>query len=112
MERLTQKDDQGNWGLKGVKWSDLREGQIITTEIEEKLYGALWKLMDYEEAEANPEKVHELIERDTAKAPIKAGNTDIRYTDMYRCPNCGHNFIGTGIADFCYSCGQRLEWEE
>ena len=52
-------------------------------------------------------------ERDTAKKPIKTTEeTEIRYTDSYRCPNCGGGFTGTGIADFCYHCGQRLDWSE
>ncbi|EHF00007.1 DUF551 domain-containing protein [Enterocloster citroniae] len=46
--RLTQKDDQGNWSLRGVKWEQLHVGQTITQEVSEKLYGALWKLMEYE----------------------------------------------------------------
>ena len=54
----------------------------------------------------------EILERDAAKAPIKDTNSGVRYTDDYICPNCGKHFIGTGIAEFCYHCGQRLKWEE
>lgn len=51
-------------------------------------------------------QMQQLAERDTAKRPIKASDeTGIRYTDSYRCPNCGKSFTGTGIADFCYHCG-------
>lgn len=58
------------------------------------------------------EQMHELKERDTAKKPIKTNDdTGIRYTDSYRCPNCGGSFAGTGISEFCYHCGQRLKWE-
>lgn len=57
-------------------------------------------------------EMHELKERDTAKKPIKTNDdTGIRYTDSYRCPNCGGSFAGTGISEFCYHCGQRLKWE-
>ncbi len=49
MQRLTQKDDQGNWSLKGVTWESLYEGQVVTKELRERLYGALWKLMEYED---------------------------------------------------------------
>ena len=45
MNRLTEKDDQGNWRLKGIRWEQLHEGQVITGELRKKLYGALWKLM-------------------------------------------------------------------
>lgn len=54
----------------------------------------------------------ELEERDTAKRPVKKDNSGIRYTDAYRCPNCGKGFTGTGIANFCYHCGQRLDWRQ
>lgn len=54
----------------------------------------------------------ELKERDTAKPPIKDTDSGVRYTDDYICPNCGKHFTGTGIAEFCYHCGQRLKWED
>lgn len=57
-------------------------------------------------------KYKELKERDTAKAPIKDTDSGVRYTDDYICPNCGKHFTGTGIAGFCYHCGQRLKWED
>ena len=59
-----------------------------------------------------PQEIMELKERDTARAPIKDTDSGVRYTDDYICPNCGRHFTGTGIAAFCYRCGQRLKWEE
>lgn len=38
------------------------------------------------------------------------GNYRIRYTDSYVCPRCGGNFRKTGLADFCYHCGQAIKW--
>lgn len=53
------------------------------------------------------------IEKQIQKKPKKTNDeTGIRYTDSYRCPNCGRSFSGTGIASFCYHCGQALRWEE
>lgn len=60
MKRLTEKDDQGNWGLKGIRWEQLYEGQVITGEMREKLYGALWKLMEYEDTGMTPEEIEKL----------------------------------------------------
>lgn len=57
MGRLTQRDDQGNWCLKGVKWEQLRAGSVITKDVAEKLYAALCKLKDYENTDLNPEEV-------------------------------------------------------
>ena len=60
MNRLIEKDIQGNWGLKGIRWEQLYEGQVITGELWKKLYGALWKLMEYEDTGMDPEEVEEL----------------------------------------------------
>lgn len=69
MHRLTEKDDQGNWALKGVKWESLHAGQTITREMWEKIYSALWKLMDYEDSGLSPEEVQDMAEQlhDTEK---------------------------------------------
>ena len=69
-------------------------------------------LREYEDTGLTPEQIMELKERDTARAPIKDTDSGVRYTDDYICPNCGRHFTGTGIAAFCYRCGQRLKWEE
>ena len=60
MKRLTQKDEQGNWCLKGVSWEQLHEGQVITKPLRERLYGALWKLMEYEDIGLAPEEIKAL----------------------------------------------------
>lgn len=62
MKRLTQKDEQGNWSLRGVLWESLHEGQAITKELRERLYGALWKLMEYEDTGLTPNEVEQLKE--------------------------------------------------
>lgn len=57
MGRLIEKDEQGNWALKGVPWKSLHEGQVITKDVQERLYGALWKLMEYEDIGLSPQDV-------------------------------------------------------
>lgn len=57
-------------------------------------------------------ELRELKERDTAIVPVKDSESGVRYTDVYVCTHCGKHFTGTGIAQFCYHCGQRLKWEE
>ena len=63
MNRLTQKDEQGNWSLRGVPWEHLYEGKIITKELWKRLYGALWKLMEYEDTGLTPEEIERLKEQ-------------------------------------------------
>ena len=56
MGKLIDKEEQGNWALKGVSWQQLRAGQTITQNTAERLYGALAKLKDYEESGLTPEQ--------------------------------------------------------
>lgn len=70
MRRLTEKDDLGNWCLKGVRWEQLRAGQAITKEISERLYGVLCKLKDYEATGYIPddlERLNDFTQSEAAK---------------------------------------------
>lgn len=58
------------------------------------------------------EECREAMERQRAKKPQKVNESRIRYTDGYICPLCGGGFSGTGIADYCYHCGQAIDWSE
>ena len=60
MYRLIEKDAQGNWCLRDVPWSALKPGAEVSRKIYEKLYVALWKLMDYEDTGLSPERIHKM----------------------------------------------------
>ena len=64
-----------------------------------------------EQKEAFQMAIH-ILEKQIAKKPKKTESEGFRYTDTYRCPLCGGNFSGTGIAEYCYHCGQKLDWSE
>lgn len=51
------------------------------------------------------------LEKQILKKPIKA-KEHIRYLTCYICPNCQGTFSGTGIASYCYHCGQALDWSD
>ena len=57
---LTEKRNNGSWKLKGVDWKQIAPGAVITKKTWEKLYGALWKLKDYEKTGLSPDQVSEL----------------------------------------------------
>ena len=111
MVRLTEKSKTGLWHLRGVSWEQLREGHRITKTVNEKIYGALCKLKDYEDSGMNPDQAAEAAEKDTPMEPIRTEEL-FCYTETYKCPRCSKEFQGTGIARYCYHCGQRLKWEE
>ena len=69
--RLTQKNEQGNWWVKGLLWKDLNIGTAITKKTQEKLYGCLYKLMKYEETGLSPDEVERLNTFDGSQA-VKA----------------------------------------
>lgn len=66
--------------------------------------------LDEETLNANKSVLQELIDRATPVKPIKDAESKIRYMQTYTCPNCGGGFSGT-ISNFCYHCGQALDWE-
>lgn len=87
-------------------------GQLDAAKMAHDTRKRLEELKPYEDTGLTPEQIMELKERDAAKAPTKDTDSGVRYTDDYICPNCGKHFIGTGIAEFCYHCGQRIRWED
>lgn len=60
MNRLVEKRDSGSWGLKGVDWKQIAPGAKITDEVWRKLYGALYKLKDYEDTGLMPDEIDKL----------------------------------------------------
>lgn len=113
MGRLTEKDDQGNWCIRGLPWKNLYPGIVITENTYERIYAVAKKLLDYEDTGLTRE-VAELRERDTAKEPeeIRDAFGDGRLI----CPNCRNSVINyfnrSRPPRFCMICGQRLQWEE
>ena len=69
------------------------------------------QLADYQ-AIGTVEEFRSAVERQKPKKPVYVNDSGIRYTDMYRCPHCEKGFTGTGIAHFCYHCGQALDFGE
>lgn len=108
MERLTYEIIDGGMvtDKENIKEFEIEDGFAVYAG------NAVFRLAEYEDTGLTPPEIMELKERDTAKEPTKVSDSGVRYTDDYICPNCGKHFIGTGIAEFCYHCGQRLKWEE
>ena len=73
------------------------------------IVNALEEVQKYR-AIGTPDECRAAVEKQRAKKPKKTESEGYRYTDTYRCPNCGGNFSGTGIANYCYHCGQKLDW--
>lgn len=61
-KNLTEWDDSGNWAVKGMPWKSMYEGEVITANMRQILYGCLRKLMEYEKTGLNPEEVEKLKE--------------------------------------------------
>ena len=76
MIKLTEKDDQGNWRLKGVRWEQLRAGQVLTKDVAERLYGALFKLMAYENTGASPDGIADLVANYAKAMTLLAGQIE------------------------------------
>ena len=58
--QMLNSDRQGDLLVKGVLWESVCEGQVITKNVQERIYGALCKLKDYEDTGYSPENVEHL----------------------------------------------------
>ena len=96
MERLTY------YLMNGIKegyWSPNKKQELVD------------RLGQYEDTGLTPNKIMELKERDTAKAPV---DTDEDY-GFFTCPSCGEAIYASDDFEshkFCLNCGQRVKWEE
>ena len=66
--RLTENN--GHWSLKGVSWDDLKPGAVLTEKVWQKLYGALWKLKDYEDTGVDPFEIGDAIKYRAEWIPV------------------------------------------
>ena len=109
MMRLTEKDANGNWRLKDLKWSDLHECNLPKSA-RDVIYGALCKLLAYEEAGMTPEECQEASERKTPQKVLRCQwGEKLRFGT---CPECGRRLLNVEGGNYCQNCGQRLEWKE
>lgn len=51
------------------------------------------------------------LKKQIPKKPILDKIQNFQYIPKYTCPTCGGGFTGKGLADYCYHCGQALDWE-
>lgn len=80
MGRLTETDKCGNWGLKEIPWENLLVGTPITWDTYAALYGALFKLKDYEDTGLSPDEVVEIndFEKSQVSCLLKQLNEEQR----------------------------------
>lgn len=60
MSRLTQKENDGRWCMRGLPWEDVREGAVITKKAAEMIYACFYKLKDYEDTGLDPGQVGQI----------------------------------------------------
>ena len=113
MIKLTEKDEQGNWAMKGVKWEDLEE--LVERNAPKK--------PDYE-GDSYADDGQLLY--DTWICPCCETRYEVDYHDYAFCPHCGQRMYNTWICpncearyvmdnghyEYCPHCGQRIDWEE
>lgn len=86
-------------------------GQLNIAEMAHDVRKRLEELKPYEDTGLTPQRIRELKERDTAKAP-----TDVdECFGYFECPSCGNLIYTTEELkshNFCLNCGQRLKFGE
>lgn len=53
----------------------------------------------------------EALEKQLPKKPKQADEQRIRYCTTHACPGCGKEFTGM-VSEYCYHCGQRIEYDD
>lgn len=61
MVRLIEKDATGRWSVRGLPWESLGEGKVITKNMNQRLYGCVCKLKEYEDIGLNPDQLEKLL---------------------------------------------------
>ena len=77
MSKLIYREPNGNWGVKGVPWAEIPYG----------LYGALYKLKDYEGACDSPRLVASFM--DGNLGPVHYRLIDEEH-NIWQCEECGY----------------------
>ncbi|MCI5722383.1 MAG: hypothetical protein MR283_00050 [Erysipelotrichaceae bacterium] len=54
--------------------------------------------------------LQELVDKATPKKAKLSNEQKIRYVQTYVCPTCGKEFTGGKLSNYCYRCGQALDW--
>lgn len=67
---------------------------------------------DMDQAKEYSELLDIALKKQIPQKPTRNKRETIRYTGVYSCPNCRQSFSGAGVADYCYHCGQRLDWSD
>ena len=102
MSKLIYRDPNGNWGVKGVPWAEIPDG----------LYGALYKLKDYEETGISPAQARTL----TDDGSLAVWTREDKEHNVWRCTGCGalHRFETDGPVEngfaCCPYCGKVINW--
>ena len=77
MSKLICQEPNGNWGVKGVPWAEIPDG----------LYGALYKLRDYEAVCDSPRLVESFMDGDLG--PVHYRLIDEEH-NIWQCEECSH----------------------
>lgn len=70
------------------------------------------------ETEEDYNDFEKILNLSQPRKPISIDQQVIRYAQTYECPNCreawnfGKGFTGKGILNYCYYCGQKLDWSD
>lgn len=67
---------------------------------------------DMDEVNRTAELLDEAIKKQMPQEPIKVCPHQKRLSLQYECPTCHGKFTRTGIASYCYHCGQALDWDK
>ncbi|MDE6260370.1 MAG: hypothetical protein K2M42_05830 [Oscillospiraceae bacterium] len=74
--------------------------------------GGFVEKCDMDEVDRHAELLENAIKKQMPQEPIPAYDSQEKLILCYECPTCHQCFSGIGIDNYCYHCGQALDWEK
>lgn len=74
--------------------------------------GGFVEKCDMDKVNRTAELLDNALKKQIPQEPILVNSHKSRLSLRYECPACHGNFTGTGIASYCYHCGQALDWDK
>ena len=65
---------------------------------------------DAKGAKRHADLLNEAVEKQIPKKPVIADEQNTHLATCYECPACNGTFTEIGFANYCYHCGQALDW--
>lgn len=113
MKRLTYEDEQGNWGVVGLEWSDVLPFGRLSGPASDRIFAMARKLKEYEDTGLTPDGINALREIDNLIKTKFNGALNLRELVDGFCKFHDANSDGERVAEAILITNEEVaKWEE